>query len=64
MPLSTDAALKVLRKRDVRFMPVKGEWILQNLSLSSAELVKVAKILQTRLATSDRSNQMCPPPSS
>jgi hypothetical protein len=51
MSLSVDSALKILREAGISFTAVKGEWNLQNLSLSSGELIRVSRILKERTAT-------------
>jgi len=60
MPLSVDAALKVLRETGIGFTAVKGQWNLQNLSLSSVELIRLSKILRERAVHPVSGSTDCP----
>jgi hypothetical protein len=48
MSLSVDAALRILREAGIGFTAIKGQWNLQNLSLSSPELIRLSRILKER----------------
>lgn len=61
MSLSVDAALRFLRESNIPFRATRGEWYLQNLSLSSDELIRLCKMLQEKKAPAGEVNLRADP---